>query len=384
MEIGICGKPNSGKSTFFSAATLIDVPMADYPFTTIDPNIGLSYVRTNCVCKEFGVKCNPKHGRCVNGIRFIPTKLVDVAGLVPGAHEGKGLGNRFLTDLAGTDCLIQVVDASGRTDLDGRLGKGDPVKEVMFLEEELVHWIDSILERHWRTIKSGNVQKLVDITNSLKVSEETTISILKELDLKDKKNWSPEDRFDIARLIVRRGKPILIAANKVDEKGADENIERLKEAYPDKVIVPTYALGELVLRKAAKNGYIEYLPGDSGFEVIRQLSKEQKTVLDRIREILDRYGGSGVQQILNKAVFDVLGYIVVYPVENEKELTDSQGNVLPDAILMKKGSTVIDLAEKIHSDIAEGFIGAIDVRTGRKVGRDHMLKDRDVIKIMFK
>ena len=115
IEIGLAGKPNAGKSTFFKSATLIDVAIANYPFTTIEPNVGIAYVRTRCVCRELGIDC----GKCVDGWRFIPVKLIDVAGLVPGAHEGRGLGNEFLDNLRQAEGVIHVVDASGSTDEEG-------------------------------------------------------------------------------------------------------------------------------------------------------------------------------------------------------------------------------------------------------------------------
>ena len=152
MLIGFVGKPSSGKSTIFAAATLIDVARASYPFTTIEPNRGMGFVRVECVDKEFNVQCNPRSGFCVNHTRFVPVELLDVAGLVPGAHEGKGLGNKFLDDLRQADVLIHVVDASGSTNEKGEAvesGSHDPSKDVKFLEEELELWMLGILENNW-------------------------------------------------------------------------------------------------------------------------------------------------------------------------------------------------------------------------------------------
>ncbi len=114
MQVGIVGKPNAGKSTFFSAATLTVVPIANYPFTTIKPNRGISYLRTRCVCRELGVQDRPRNSRCVDGERFIPVELIDCPGLVPGASTGRGLGNQFLDDLRKADALIHVIDARGK------------------------------------------------------------------------------------------------------------------------------------------------------------------------------------------------------------------------------------------------------------------------------
>src|SRR3989338_977131 len=115
MLIGVVGKPSTGKSTFFKASTLADVEIANYPFTTIKPNRAVVFVKIECVDKEFGKQCSPRIGYCVNGKRFVAVELLDVAGLVPGAHEGKGLGNQFLNDLNQADALIHIVDISGST-----------------------------------------------------------------------------------------------------------------------------------------------------------------------------------------------------------------------------------------------------------------------------
>ena len=92
MLIGVVGKANIGKSTFFKAATLMDIEIANYPFATIKPNHGVGFIRVPCVDKDFNTQCNPRTGYCKNHERFITVDMIDVAGLVPGAHEGKGMG----------------------------------------------------------------------------------------------------------------------------------------------------------------------------------------------------------------------------------------------------------------------------------------------------
>src|SRR3989338_104438 len=114
-EIGLVGAPSSGKSTFFKACTLKDVKIAPYPFTTLEPNEGLAYVRAACPCREKAVNC----GKCISGVRFVPIKLWDVAGLVPDAHKGRGRGNAFLSDVMKSDALVHVVDMSGTVDYEG-------------------------------------------------------------------------------------------------------------------------------------------------------------------------------------------------------------------------------------------------------------------------
>lgn len=388
--LGIVGIANKGKSTLFSAATMAHAEMADYPFTTIDPNKGVTYVRTKCPCKELGVTCNPHNSKCIDGIRFVPVNIIDVAGLVPGAHLGKGLGNKFLTDLAQADCLIQVIDASGRTDLEGKPvkeGSADPKQEIILLEEEISYWIKGILKRNWNKIKGRDIETVAEILQGLKITLFDVEHIAKNMNLNiERINWDEDQIFEFSKEIRKKSKPILIAANKADLPKSKENIEKLKKAFPDKIIIPTCAVAELVLRKADQQGIIRYIPGNKDFKIIKDINKisyQQKEGLKKIREIIkDR--GTGVQELINKAIFEFLNMIVVYPVEDENKLTDSQNRVLPDAFLLKNGSTALDLAVAVHTDIAEHFIKAIDVRTKRIIGKDHILKDNDIIKIISK
>lgn len=377
MLIGICGKPSSGKSTFFSAATMIDVPIAARPFTTIKPNIGTSYASAECVCKEFGVKCNPQNSRCENSVRLIPVTLIDVAGLVPGSHLGKGLGNQFLNDLMEAEGLIHIVDISGTTNAEGNPCEDyDPRRDIEFLQLEIDYWIKGILEKNWKAIekkaKSGKLfEVLYDQLSGLKISKEK---------IKEITEAGYSDLLDLAKKIREINKPIILCGNKIDLKSGGKNYDRLKDEFE---IIPACAEAELALRKAAKSGAIEYVPGDADFEIKRELPPEQRQALEFILgKILRKYGGTGVQRTVNKILFEKLNYIVVYPVEDEHKLKDGKGNILPDAYLMRRGSTAFDLAYKIHSDIGESFIGAIDGRTKKRIGKEYILKNNDVIKIL--
>jgi len=381
MIIGICGKTNVGKSSFFKAATLIDVEIANRKFVTIKPNVGIAYVIVDCVCKEFGVKCNPRNGACKNGKRFIPIKLIDVAGLIPGAHQGKGLGNKFLDDLRQASAFIHIVDASGLTDEEGNPTKGyDPSFDVKFVQEEIDLWFADVIKRALTKIgKVKSKSELVDVlVQQLSGLEVTKKHVEAALDLA-----SVNEIEKFAKIIRKISKPMLIAANKIDLPEAQENFEKLKKNFPDLMIIPTSSDYEIALKKAASLGLIDYLPGDD-FKILEEskLSEGQAKALEKIKDLIKKYGSTGVQDCLNKAVFDLLGYIVVYPVEDENKLCDKDGNVLPDAFLMPKGSTALDLAFKIHTEIGEKFICAIDARTKKRLGKDYVLKDKDVIKIM--
>ncbi len=382
IEIGIAGKPNAGKSTFFKAATLADAEIANYPFTTIEPNVGVGHVRVKCVCEEFGVKCD----ECIDGWRFIPVKLIDVAGLVPDAHKGRGLGNAFLDNLRQSEAVIHVVDASGSTDAEGNeigVGEHDPVEDIRFLYHEIDMWLYGILKRNWekmvrriRTEKRDAAKFISEQLAGLGFEEWMVREAMRGVDIF---SLDDEGLRNFARELRERRMRMVIAANKCD-KAPKELVKKLTNL--DEIVVPTSAAYELILRTAAKNGYIKYLPGDADFKVLRELNEKQKRALERIREYLQEWGGTGVQECINRVVFDLLGYIVVYPVEDENKLTDTKGNVLPDAMLVKKGTTARELAYMIHTDIGKHFIYAIDVRTKMRVGEDYELKNNDVIKIV--
>jgi len=388
------GKPNTGKSTFFAAATLLDVKRAPYPFTTIEPNVGVGHVKVRCVCRDLGVVDNPRNSVCIEGWRFVPVELIDVAGLVPGAWQGRGLGNMFLDHVRRAPVLIHVVDASGSTDEEGRVvkpGSHDPVQDVIFFEREFEMWMYQVVSRDWerlsKTIEyTRKFDELYSRFAGLGIKPQVVQQVVEELGLSGKRvtQWSQDDLMSLVREARRASKPILIAANKADLPTAPDNIKRLTEQFKGRyVVVPTSAEAELALRKAAKAGLIKYIPGSSSFEVVGRLTPEQRKALDYIEEnVLKRYGSTGVQDALDKAVFELLGMIAVFPVENEKKLTDSKGNVLPDVYLVHRDSTARDLAYEIHTELGEKFAFAIDALTGRRLGSDEKLSHRMIVKIV--
>jgi len=384
MQIGIIGKPSSGKSTFFKAATMIDVPIASYPFTTIKPNIGMGHVTTKCACKEYNVKCNPKNSICKNGMRYIPVKLLDVAGLVPDAHLGKGMGNEFLDDLRQASCLIHVVDVSGTTDVEGRPAKDyDPCNDIRFLEREIDLWFSKIvqraLEKYNQKIKYSKVDLVDILTNQLtglQVTKEHITHVLENTGIEDIEKFSTEIR--------KLSKPILISANKSDLSESEENIKKMRKEFSDLTIIPTSSASEIALKNAVENNLIDYTKDDFIVKDSSKLDKKQLDGLDFIKDnVLTKYGSTGVQQCLNEAVFHMLGYIVVYPVADINKLTDKKNNVLPDAFLVKEGTTLKEFAGMVHSDMADKFIGGLEAKTKMKLGTDYKLKNNDVIKILF-
>lgn len=390
MEIGVVGKPNVGKSTFFSALTMIPVEIASYPFTTIKANVGIAYVRTDCPHTEFNLQCNPNNAPCKKGTRLVPVKMIDVAGLVPDAHKGRGLGNKFLDDLRQANVLIHIVDASGSTDDEGnpcRIGEANPVNDIEFLEREINYWIIGILQKEWdkmarRSSMDGEkIEQLIHTRlTGLRISEAQVLSALKAVNNpSDLKQWTEEDFYNFAKKIREVSKPLVIAANKCDV-APEENIDKMKSC--DAML--TSAEMELALRKADKSGLIDYEMGHDEFEIPDEskLTKAQLNALQKIRKYISEYGSTGIQRSLEHAVYKLMNMVVVYPVEDENKLTDKQGRVLPDAYLMPQGSNARDLAYKVHTDLGENFIKAINARTKRVVAQDYALQSGDIITIV--
>jgi len=394
--VGVVGKPNTGKSTFFSATTLAPAKIASHPFTTIKPNRGIGYVRTPCVCKEFNIQDNPVNSLCLDGIRLIPVELIDCAGLVPGAWQGRGLGNQFLDEIRKADALIHIIDASGGTDSEGRVcksGEHDPLEDVRFLENEITMWMANILKRDWskiaRTVEAESKEDLFSLLEerlsglAIKRSHIFEATRRTRLNADKPAAWSDEEFLRFVDTLRQISKPMLIIANKIDVPTAYENLKKLQKL--NYLVIPCCAEAELAIRRASERKLIDYRPGDCNFKInkLEQLNESQIKALETIREkILLKFGSTGVQEAINAAFFRLLSMITVYPVEDVEHLADHEGRILPDAYLVTYKTTVRQLAYRIHTEIGESFIYAIEAREKKRVGEDYILKDRDVISII--
>jgi len=396
IKIGLIGKTNTGKTTFFNSATLSSAEISTYPFTTKKAETATAYAVTVCVHPEFNVTDNPNNSKCSDGWRYIPIEIIDLPGLIKDAWKGKGLGNQFLSIAAQSDALLHIVDVSGSVDSSGKIsevGTGDPISDYADIEEELIMWYHKILEGNRdkisKLISSGSdkIESLTELYRGIGVKKDHIKDTLKTLGLEDKNfdDFDVQDTKKFATHLRRISKPTLIVANKIDIEGADETFDRIRERYSDSIVVPASADSELSLRRAEQKGLIKYSPGSEQFEIIKpeDLNDKQKNALEFIKKgIMGEYMRTGVQFAINIAVFKLLKMNSIYPVANEEKLSDKKGRVLPDLILMKDGATVNDLANEIHSDLQKGLLYAKDLRYKLRLPLDYQLRDRDVISLI--
>ncbi len=385
MLIGIIGAPNKGKSLIFSCLTSIAVGVADYPFTTIEPNKGVALLRVPCAHVAVGLaKCDARGGHCKNGMREIAVPLLDVAGLVPGASEGKGMGNQFLDDLRTADGFIQVVDASGRTDLEGNPAADFTLeKEIGFLGAELEAWLWQVVERNAPKFRFRGMTEMSAALSGLGYDQPALAHAAQTAGLRvERIEWSTEDLKRFTHALYASGKPRIVAANKADIAGALQRVGKAKTGLAATSIMACSAIYEQALQKAAASGMIKYEAGAADFEITGAPDAQQKMALERIRAFMKENGGTGVHALLHHMVFKQLGMQVVYPVEDENRYTDRTGTVLPDALLVPPHTTTLQLAERIHTDLAKSFVCGVDARTKRRLGKDHELADGDIVKIV--
>jgi len=395
LTIGIVGKTNTGKTTLFNAATLLNAKISNFPFTTKEPNVGTAYVCDICVCKELDVKDNPLNSTCIDGWRYVPIKIVDVPGLVKDAWTGRGLGNQFLSVIGQADALIHVVDASGSIDAEGKItqpGSGNPVQDAIDIEMEIDRWIAEIIERNRQfIIREASASSLEEaIAKSLSGLKANPLQVLQALEKSELKDvpfakWDLNQTIKFATFLLPIIKPTLIIANKMDILTSENYLPMLTDYYGRNLVAACSAEAELILRRAEKMGVLQYTPGQEKFRIKEnaRLTPRQRGALKYIEtRVMAKWISTGIQQALNTVVFKLLKNNMVYPVSDEFKFTDHHGNVLPDVYLMPDGSTPIDLARNVHTRLAENYILAIDAKTGVRLPKDYSLRHKDVVKIV--
>ncbi len=397
IKVGIVGKTNTGKTTFFNAATGSTAEISTYPFTTKKPNIAKGDVQTLCVCRELNLKDKPRNSTCTDGWRFIPVEIIDLPGLIKGAWAGRGLGTQFLNVVAQADALLHVVDASGSIDPDGKIAKagmGNPVLDVYDIEEELILWFKVAVDRALQRTRRRTMRKPTQFVDPLAkelagigVKREHVAKALASSQLEEKppKDWNDEDSRAFSEHLRGISRPTIIIANKMDLAYAEKNFERLREEFKTQLVIPVCSEAELALRRAQEKGFIEYVPGEETFHVIDEsrLTKDQAWALAYVQQkVMTKLMRTGVQFALNACVFKLLGMNAVYPVEDPEKMADKKGNVLPDVMLVPNGRTAKDLAMSIHSEIASRMLYAIDARNGLRLPNEYILRDRDVISVV--
>jgi len=396
IRIGIIGKTNTGKTTFFNAATSSIAEVSTYPFTTKKPTVATGQVQTLCVCRELGVTDKPRNSACVDGWRFIPIEILDLPGLIKGAFAGKGLGTQFLNVVSQADALLHIVDASGSIDAEGKIahaGMGNPVLDVYDIEEEMVLWfkvaVDRALQRAMKkTLKGSSFEKpMSKELAGIGVKPEHVKKSMEESGLAGKhpREWKDTDSRTFSESLRVTSKPTLIIANKMDLAYSEKNFEKLREEFKSQLVVPVCSEAEVALKRAEEKGFIQYVPGEETFKVLddSRLSKDQAWALAYVQQrVMTKWMRTGVQFALNSAIFKLLGMNAVYPVEDAKNLSDKKGNTLPDAYLIPQGYVPKDLAREIHTDLAKSMLYALDARNGLRLPHDYLLRDRDIVSIV--
>ncbi|EAA31468.3 P-loop containing nucleoside triphosphate hydrolase protein [Neurospora crassa] len=409
--IGLVGKPSAGKSSTLNSLTDASSKVGNFPFTTIDPQRAIGYLQIDCACARYNVseRCKPNYGSCVNGKRSVPIELLDVAGLVPGAHEGKGLGNKFLDDLRHADALIHVVDASGTTDAEGKVTRGyDPSVDIAWLRSEIVAWIKGNLWEKWGSIKRRHIAVKATAVETLQAqfsgygsTAAVVARTLDKLGLKEPlEEWSEETVDRVVNAFTDEKFPTVIALNKIDHPDADKNIAKIAKMQDPNSIVLCSAISEIFLRKMAKQGYIKYTEGSEFVDTredliadgdpdgggLKELDEKNRNRIENLKDmVLYRFGSTGVNQVLSKAA-EILGLVPVFPVRNTTTFTSGANEsankaVFRDCVLVKKNSTVADVARKIMGDAPIAYVeGAGGIRVAEDqivtVGKNDILSFR--------
>ncbi|KAK5136521.1 hypothetical protein LTR08_002865 [Meristemomyces frigidus] len=421
--IALVGKPSSGKSTTLNSLTDYSAKVGNFPFTTIDPNRAIGYLQIPCACSRpnlpgnqpanpgeappFQQRCKPNYGFCHAGTRSVAIDLLDVAGLVPGAHQGKGLGNKFLNDLRTADAMIHVVDVSGTTDAEGKATRGyDPSADIIWLRSEIVAWVLGNLMHKWGGIKRRHTAVKATAIETLQAQFSgygsthavvaRTLDRLPALTKQPLQEWTDPTIAAVVNAFVDEKFPTIIALNKIDHADADKNVAKIAKLEKPERLVLCSAISEVFLRKLAKQGFIQYTPGsevvltredlleageaDGGG--LKPLDDKLKTRIENLKDlVLYRFGSTGVNQVLTRAA-ELLGLVPVFPVKNVATFGSGGGMmgdvgqpVFRDCVLVPRGSTVRDVYRKIMGDAPLAYVEAVGgVRVGEEdevgVGRN--------------
>lgn len=389
VSLGLVGKPNAGKSTLFSAISQKEAEIGNYPFTTVRANSGIGFLEIDCPHMYLGKTCNPNYGSCVDGKRMIPVEIIDIPGLIKGASEGKGMGNQFLESLRDSMAVLLVYDASGTTSPDGNIMPSrvsDPLDDMEQIRSELYNWMVQKMRDGWdryarRADQSGEPMELSLLRkvsfagiNHAQIKKIAGMGFPTRLE-----TWSDGDFISFAKWVFSHLKPVIPVGNKADLLGKDER-KQLTERFPESFLIS--AEYELALSRAISHGFLKI--EDSSYRISETVNERQKQALLKIMDFFSDETITRTSSIIRSVIRDKLQMITVFPVADESHWTDKSGNILPDAYVVPKGTTASDLAFTVHSDIGEGFIRAVDCKTKRIVGRDHELRDGDVIKIIAK
>ena len=363
MKLGIVGLPNVGKSTLFNSLTKAGAESANYPFCTIDPNVGVVAVPDERL---------DKLAELYHSAKITPAviEFVDIAGLVKGASKGEGLGNQFLANIREVDAIVHVVRCFDDTNIIHVEGSVDPIRDIETINLELIFSDLEILERRY-----SKVAKLANNDKSARKEKEMLERLKAHLeDGKLAKSFEPEDEDEegfLAEYNLLTAKPVIFAANVKDEDLVDDG-----NSNPYVPKVREYAAGE----------------GSEVFVVCAQIEQEISELDDDEKAMFMEDLGiksSGLDKLI-KASYSLLG-LMSYLTAGETETR---------AWTIKKGTKAPQAAGKIHTDFERGFIRAEVVNyqdlldcgsyTAAKEkglvgleGKEYVVQDGDVILFRF-
>ncbi|RLN90816.1 hypothetical protein BBJ28_00011287 [Nothophytophthora sp. Chile5] len=417
LVIGCVGKPSAGKSTFFNAVTDGKAKTGNFPFTTIEPNEGITYYLSPCPCaaKNKTAVCAPRYGKCEQGTRYVPVKLLDVAGLIPGASEGAGLGNKFLDDLRHAQVLMHIIDVSGRTNEKGEETEGyDPINDADWLTQEIHQWVFANLWKRWGSIarrhkatKSSLQSTFIGQLSGYGATPALVGKMLDRLGAKeplDLTTWGEDEVHKAVETFLDIRFPTVLVLNKADQgDDTDRNIEKIVEKYGSDRCFVASAAAECFLRAASKQRFIRYEPGsmfystledddeaqaqaeaEKGLPPLKPVEKKIAKRLERISDmVLFRYGSSGVRAAINAAV-ELADVVVVYPVKSLKsfatDTTPGAGDkgVFADAVMVRRGTTVKELAFRVSQFLGANLAYA-EGEDGRRRGEDEPITSSNLI-----